>query len=53
VATDVPDEEVRPVLFSPLPPAASLAEYEQVIAGSADRILRVFEQQAEHRMAME
>ena len=47
------DEDARPVPFSPLPPAEALADYERVVAGSADRMLKVFEQQAEHRMTME
>ena len=38
---------------SPLPPARVLGAYEEVAPGSADRIIRVFEQQAIHRMAIE
>ena len=38
---------------SPLPPPQILRGYETVVPGSAERILAKFEQQAEHRMALE
>jgi uncharacterized membrane protein len=37
----------------PLPPPESLAKYEQVLPGSADRIIRMAEQQALHRQQLE
>lgn len=37
----------------PLPPPEELAKYEQVLAGSADRIIRMAEQQATHRQSLE
>jgi len=37
----------------PLPPAESLAQYEKVAPGSAERIIAMAEQQAVHRQVME
>lgn len=37
----------------PIPPPAILAEYDQLIAGGADRILKMAENQAEHRQSLE
>lgn len=37
----------------PLPPAQQLAEYEAILPGAADRIITVFEKQAQHRMNSE
>lgn len=37
----------------PLPPAEQIRAYEQVLPGSADRILRMAERQQEHRMELE
>lgn len=50
--TAQPDANDRPHP-SPLPPAQILEAYEALSPGSADRILRMFEQQAMHRMAIE
>jgi uncharacterized membrane protein len=36
-----------------LPAAETISTYEEVLPGAADRILRMLEQQAEHRMSME
>lgn len=38
---------------SPLPPAIEMEGYEKVCPGSADRILRMAEQQAKHRQNIE
>jgi uncharacterized membrane protein len=41
-------------LFSgPLPRPEDLAKYEQILIGSADRIIKMAEQQAAHRQALE
>lgn len=37
----------------PLPKPEDLAKYEQVLSGSADRIIRMAERQAEHRQKLE
>ncbi len=37
----------------PLPPPEELAKYEQILLGSADRILKMAEQQASHRQSLE
>ncbi|MBI1739603.1 MAG: DUF2335 domain-containing protein [Acidobacteriales bacterium] len=37
----------------PLPHPEDLAKYEQVLPGSADRIIRMAERQAEHRQNLE
>lgn len=37
----------------PLPDSETLAEYENVVHGSADRIITIFEEQARHRMELE
>ncbi len=37
----------------PIPPPQALKGYEEVLPGSADRILKMAEQQQEHRMKME
>ena len=37
----------------PLPPPETLAKYEQILPGSADRIIRMAEQQASHRQQLE
>jgi uncharacterized membrane protein len=37
----------------PLPPPASLRTFNEIVPGAAERILAVFEKQAEHRMRME
>jgi len=37
----------------PLPKPEDLAKYEQVLPGSADRIIRMAEQQATHRQSLE
>ncbi|KQX66578.1 DUF2335 domain-containing protein [Angustibacter sp. Root456] len=36
-----------------LPPADTVEAYEHVLPGAADRIIRMLEQQSEHRMALE
>ncbi len=45
--------EHRSLRFGPLPDPADLARYDQIVAGSAGRILRMAEQQAAHRQALE
>jgi len=37
----------------PLPPPASLAEFDEVVPGSAERIIRQFELESDHRRALE
>lgn len=37
----------------PIPPPESLARYEEILPGSADRILKMAEKQQEHRMILE
>jgi len=37
----------------PLPDSETLAEYEGIVSGSANRIITIFEDQAHHRMALE
>lgn len=37
----------------PLPPPEELAKYEQILAGAADRIIRMAEQQSKHRQSLE
>ena len=37
----------------PLPPPAALAQFDQIIPGGADRILKMVEQEQDHRMAHE
>ena len=37
----------------PLPPPAALRSFEEVVPGSAERILAMAEKQADHRIAME
>lgn len=37
----------------PIPPPSALAKYEEIMPGSADRILRMAEIQAEHRQSLE
>jgi uncharacterized membrane protein len=37
----------------PLPPPEALAQYEQILTGSANRIIRMAEQQATHRQGIE
>lgn len=37
----------------PLPPPEELAKYEQILAGAADRIIRMAEQQSAHRQSLE
>ena len=37
----------------PLPPPEDLAKFEQILPGSADRIIRMAEQQAAHRQELE
>lgn len=37
----------------PLPPSHMLREYEEILPGSADRIIRMAERQAEHRQGIE
>lgn len=45
---------IRSEMFSgPIPPPESLARYEQIQPGSADRILKMAEKQQEHRMCLE
>lgn len=45
---------IRSETFSgPIPPPESLDRYEQIQAGSADRILKMAEKQMEHRIAIE
>ncbi len=41
------------VIDGELPPADTVEAYEHVLPGAADRIIRMLEQQSEHRMAME
>lgn len=67
--TQIPDEASRTVSESDIrkqmevsisqmymgriPPASEFAKYEEVLPGSADRILKMAEKQSEHRRAME
>lgn len=37
----------------PLPPPEELAKYERILPGSADRIIRMAEEQAKHRQQLE
>lgn len=37
----------------PIPPPSALAKYEEIMPGSADRILRMAETQAQHRQSLE
>lgn len=37
----------------PLPDSETLSEYNSIVPGSADRIITVFEKQADHRMGLE
>jgi uncharacterized membrane protein len=37
----------------PIPPASELEKYETILKGSANRILKVFENQSSHRMQLE
>jgi uncharacterized membrane protein len=39
--------------MAPLPPPESLAAYEQVMPGAADRVFKMAEQQAIHRQGLE
>lgn len=39
--------------LGPLPPPETLAQYEQVLPGSAERIMVMAENQAEHRQSLE
>ena len=47
------DPEPTEVIEGELPPAETVEAYEHVLPGAADRIIRMLEQQSEHRMAME
>lgn len=55
----VADHDTEPVtapvevIDGELPPADTVEAYEHVLPGAADRIIRMLEQQSEHRMAME
>lgn len=45
---------IREEMYSgPIPPPESLARYEEILPGSADRILKMAEKQQEHRMTLE
>lgn len=49
-------ESVDPVVTSypgPIPPASVLAEYEQLLPGSAERLIRMAEQEQLHRHRLE
>lgn len=48
-----PATEPVEVIDGELPPADTVEAYEHVLPGAADRIIRMLEQQSEHRMAME
>lgn len=60
-ADDIREAEVRQVIaevvrseFSdPIPPPSIISGYENVLPGSADRILAMAENQAKHRQEME
>lgn len=41
------------IQMGPLPPASQFAEYERILPGSAERILKMAENQASHRQEME
>lgn len=41
------------VYAGPIPPASELKKYEEVLPGSADRILKMAEKQSAHRQGME
>ena len=46
-------EVVRSEFSGPMPPPSILRGYEDILPGSADRILKMAEKQSEHRQAME
>ena len=48
-----PQPEPLVVAAGELPAAETISTYEEVLPGAADRILRMLETQAEHRMSME
>lgn len=47
------ETHVASVFAGPLPEPATLQEYEKVVPGSAERIIRMAENQAEHRQFLE
>ncbi|MEN2982049.1 MAG: DUF2335 domain-containing protein [Thermus sp.] len=50
----LPGERTLGLFFrGPLPPPAMLQEYDRVVPGLAERIIRQFERQSEHRQEME
>ncbi|MCE2488443.1 MAG: DUF2335 domain-containing protein [Anaerolineae bacterium] len=51
VTTTVTQVETR--YSGPIPPPSALAKYEEIMPGSADRILRMAETQAQHRQSLE
>ena len=52
-AVPQPQPEPLVVAAGELPAADTISTYEEVLPGAADRILRMLETQAEHRMSME
>ena len=53
---DTPDLQIQETTFAwqgPLPPPRALQAYDEVIPGAADRILKMAENQAAHRIQME
>jgi len=50
VSTSVQQLEIRQ---SPLPPPEIIQQYEHILPGSAERLLRLVEQEAEHRRSLE
>jgi uncharacterized membrane protein len=52
-AAPQPQPEPLVVAAGELPAAETISTYEEVLPGAADRILRMLETQADHRMSME
>lgn len=52
-AAPPPQPEPLVVAAGELPAAETISTYEEVLPGAADRILRMLETQADHRMSME
>ena len=55
-ADDTPDLQIQETTIAwqgPLPPPRALQAYDEVIPGAADRILRMAENQAAHRIQMD
>ena len=45
--------ETRSEHYGPLPPPSDLQEYDNVVPGAAERIIRMAENQSEHRRELE